>query len=333
MIQWLNLSDDVRRQSVSVVAEARGLPVAAVEKDWWVTLVLRAIFSTPYRPSLIFKGGTSLSKGWDLISRLSEDIDLALDRHAIDAKYAGELGNRALTRLRNDSVAFVTGPLKEQIVGSLIAMGLPHERLEVTQEEGNHPDPHLLVNYQSLYDPVEYLPSRVKIEVSTRSLREPFAERPIQSFIGSQFQGQEFADAPFNIPTVEPKRTFLEKACLLHEEFLRPVDDVRVHRMSRHLYDLEKMMDTDHGREALADLALYRNVIDHRANFYSRSHVDYATLAPGRIDFIPPACTRERFLEDYNSMAETMFYSEQLTFPEVIARLEELRNRFRQLNF
>ena len=51
----------------------------AVEKDFWVTVILQAVFSLPVAQHLIFKGGTSLSKAWGLISRFSEDIDLAVN--------------------------------------------------------------------------------------------------------------------------------------------------------------------------------------------------------------------------------------------------------------
>ena len=53
--------------------------LAAIEKDWWVTAVLKALFQTSCKDALSFKGGTSLSKSWGIIERLSEDIDLALD--------------------------------------------------------------------------------------------------------------------------------------------------------------------------------------------------------------------------------------------------------------
>ena len=51
-----------------------------IEKDWWVTQVLKAIFSLPYAEYLSFKGGTSLSKCWHLIERFSEDVDIAISR-------------------------------------------------------------------------------------------------------------------------------------------------------------------------------------------------------------------------------------------------------------
>jgi hypothetical protein len=65
---------------------------------------------------------------------------------------------------------------------------------------------------------------------------------------------------------IEPRRTFLEKVFLLHEEFLKLMEHIRHERMSRHLYDLERLMDTVHGKEALADTTLYNNIVAHRKN-------------------------------------------------------------------
>lgn len=331
MTEWLNFSDQERRDSIAVVAEARGLPVNAIEKDWWVTLVLRALFSTPYSNSLLFKGGTSLSKAWNLIERFSEDIDLALNREAVNPKYAGQLSNKQLQKLREDSEVFTSENLRDALLNAFNAMTLPGDRFEITQDNEDHSDPHLLVNYQSLYEPLPYLPPRVKIEVSTRSLMEPWTHRLIQSFIGEFYAGENFADAPVSIPTVEPRRTFLEKAFLLHEEFLKDAGSIRVVRMSRHLYDLEKLMDTDHANQALADLELYQEIVTHRSKFYRRGHVDYQTLSPSTLDFIPPTHSLQAFEVDYLGMSETMFYDEFLPFGELVARLHELRQRFRNI--
>ncbi len=227
MIRWLSLSDEERRNTIAVVAEAKGLPENAIEKDWWVTLVLRAVFSTPLRPSLLFKGGTSLSKGWDLIERLSEDIDLALNRDAIGAQFAGDISNRAIGRLREESHRFVREEFQEALLASFAALNLSAEKFSITQDKAENADPHLLINYQSLYEPSPYLPPRVKIEISTRSLMEPWTERSIRSFIGTRFSDQDFADSVFEVPVVEPRRTFLEKAFLLHEEFLRERDQIK----------------------------------------------------------------------------------------------------------
>jgi len=67
----------------------------------------------------------------------------------------------------------------------------------------------------------------------------------MRSIIAEEFPETEFADTEIPIPIVIPQRTFLEKAFLLHEEFQKPVENIRAERMSRHLYDLERLMDTD----------------------------------------------------------------------------------------
>ena len=79
-MKWLQLEEQIRIATINQVSNTTGFPAQAVEKDWWVTLALRALFSNKYAPYMVFKGGTSLSKSWNLISRFSEDIDIALDR-------------------------------------------------------------------------------------------------------------------------------------------------------------------------------------------------------------------------------------------------------------
>ena len=326
-MKWLNLTDAERRDTIAVVAEERGLTVNAVEKDWWVSVVLRAIFSTEYRPHLLFKGGTSLSKGWDLIKRLSEDIDLALNRELLG--YGGELSTGKIDKLRNDSEDFVAKKLGAALQAELEKSGISPAKFTITQDKEEKSDPHLMINYPSLYEPLPYLPPRVKIEVSTRSMMEPWSNRSIQSFIGAHYADQDFADAAFDVPTVEPRRTFLEKAFLMHEEFLREEGKIKVTRMSRHLFDLEKLMDTEHGVAALSDMALYQEIVEHRSVFYKRGHVDYKTHDPATVDFIPPAHAREAFRGDYATMQENMIYGESLAFDALIERLQFLLTRFR----
>ena len=80
MSKWIDFSLEERKAMIQGVVEARQIDEAAAEKDWWVTAVLYALFHTSVSEYLLFKGGTSLSKGWDIINRFSEDIDLALSR-------------------------------------------------------------------------------------------------------------------------------------------------------------------------------------------------------------------------------------------------------------
>ncbi len=81
MSHWQQYNLEERMILLERAAAENGLPRPAIEKDWWVTMVLKALSTTKYAHLFSFKGGTSLSKGWGLIERFSEDIDIALKRH------------------------------------------------------------------------------------------------------------------------------------------------------------------------------------------------------------------------------------------------------------
>ena len=84
MDTFLTLLPEERRQICLVAAEQLNLNPGGVEKDFWVCWTLRELFSLPgIGEHLTFKGGTSLSKGWKLIERFSEDIDVVIDRDAL----------------------------------------------------------------------------------------------------------------------------------------------------------------------------------------------------------------------------------------------------------
>ena len=74
MTPWTKLSKEERLTILTNIAEEKGIVENAIEKDFWVSMVLRSIFSLPYADALVFKGGTSLSKGWNLIERFSDEL-------------------------------------------------------------------------------------------------------------------------------------------------------------------------------------------------------------------------------------------------------------------
>src|SRR5688572_10545766 len=103
---WLNISKERRTEILNQVSNRTGLPSIAIEKDWWVTLALKASFALDYSNQIIFKGGTSLSKGWNLIDRFSEDIDLAIDRKFFG--FDGDINKSQIGRLRKRSCEFIS---------------------------------------------------------------------------------------------------------------------------------------------------------------------------------------------------------------------------------
>lgn len=101
-----------------------------IEKDWWVTQVLKAIFALPYAKELSFKGGTSLSKAWEIIDRFSEDIDIAISREYLG--FGGELSkNQVSDRLRRASCTFVRETMKNDIHSQLVSQGISEDLFDV----------------------------------------------------------------------------------------------------------------------------------------------------------------------------------------------------------
>lgn len=332
MIEWLALDSRRQREILNQAAHLTGLPAKAIEKDWWVTLVLKAIFTSTLSQNLVFKGGTSLSKAWDLISRFSEDIDLGLDREVLGFK--GELSKTQIKKLREASFNFITNDLKAIIEKALLDLGVKPDQFKITAREGvdNDTDPQILiVEYNTVLERNPYISDRVLIEVGARGLREPTAEREIQSVIGATFPKQVFSGTPFKIIAVDPKRTFLEKAFLLHEEFKKPADKIRHERLSRHLYDLDMLMDTEHGEGALKDRDLYNGIVEHRSRYNQIRGIDYNEHHPSLINFIPPDTVKELWEEDYKVMRDNMIYRESKDFVALMSRMAELLQRFRDI--
>lgn len=326
-INWLTLSKERRIEILNQTTELTGLPSVAIEKDWWVTLALNASFSLPYSKNLVFKGGTSLSKGWNLIERFSEDIDLAINRNFFG--FDGDISKTQIKNLRKQSCEFISTTFLADLTKTLTEWKVIDECKLIAQPiKDSDKDPQVIeIHYNSVIDTSEYLPQRILIEVSSRSLMEPIEERKINSIISENFLQQSFSTVPFAIPTVLPQRTFLEKIFLLHEEFSQDVEKIRIDRLSRHLYDLEKLMDTEHGIEALKNTDLYNNIVAHREKFNPLRGLDYANHIPSKISILPPDGVMKDYERDYDAMTSFMIYGEPLKFDHLMKRILELQMR------
>ena len=329
---WLTLSKERRIEILNQVTELTGLPAIAIEKDWWVTLCLNASFSLSYSEHIVFKGGTSLSKGWDLIERFSEDIDLAIDRKFFG--FEGDISKNQIRKLRKQSCEFISTEFLKDLTQTLTGWGAIAEcELFAQPITDSDKDPQVIeIHYNSVVDTSEYLPQRVLIEVSSRSLMEPVEKKEINSILSVNFSKQNFTTESFAISTVLPQRTFLEKVFLLHEEFSQEPEKIRVNRLSRHLYDLERLMDTEHGIEALKNEDLYHNIVAHREKFNPLRGLDYVNHTPDKIKIIPPDTVIKEYESDYSEMTKFMIYGEALTFDRLVKRILELQTRINEIS-
>ena len=319
---WINNNIEDRTYMLEKTEESHpGVGQAAIEKDWWVSVTLKALFQTDCAKSLIFKGGTSLSKGWGLIERFSEDIDLAIS-HSFFGINKSNKSQR--DKLRKLSRAYIQDTLSAQLDEQLKAMGITGYQIDSDKDPTV-----ILLHYNSLLPrKIDYIPPRVKIEISCLSMDEPVEECDIRSLICETFP-EDDTDAACRIRTVVPTRTFLEKLFLLAEEFQK--DKPRSMRMSRHLYDLERLMDSDFGKSALADRALYDAIIEHRQAYYALKYVDYSLHSPATINILPPENVLDDWRQDYLNMQRYFIYGESLDFDQLMKRILELQQKLRNM--
>ena len=241
--KWQKLSAEEKYFYINETSQKIGLPFQSVEKDWWVTNTLAIVFSMDCANSLIFKGGTSLSKAWKIIERFSEDIDLALDREFLG--FAGELSKTQISKLRYASYKFLTEKFTLELQQKFKELGFTDVLVKYREVVNHDQDPLVIeIYYPKLTEKNIYLLPGMLVEIGSRSLKEPFSPCKFKTLLAENYSDKSFADSEITIPTVNVERTFLEKVFLLHEEYQRPAEKRRVERLSRHLYDIEKISQT-----------------------------------------------------------------------------------------
>lgn len=328
---WTRLSTADRADIFTETARQQGLPASVVEKDWWVSLSLRVVFNMDVGRHLVFKGGTSLSKGWGLIDRFSEDIDLAIDREFLG--FTGELGRKQLNRLRKASQSYVVSDFVPQLMSAFSQSDIEPTAVRAVPPKVSDEDPvRVELHYPAVAGIHDYVLPRVLLELGCRSLREPFTLRPVRSMVGDTFPDREFADSAVDIPCTLPKRTFLEKVFLMHEVLQRH-PDAPTERYSRHLYDLMRMTDDGVADEALEDEELYRGTVRHRSIFNRVGGVDYAQHSPETIRIVPFEQYEAVWARDYQAMRESMIRGESPSFSELMKRITALQGRINVLGF
>jgi len=317
------------------IATEKGMTPFAVEKDWWVSRTLEIVFKMDIAKHLVFKGGTSLSKAWKLIHRFSEDIDLAIDKEFFE-DYKGDISKTQIGKLRKVAGEYITGIFFEELKEEFLQKGFSELQFKIIETGDSDQDPRIWeIYYPNLINTTsEYLLPRVQIEVSCRSLREPFTVKSFGALVDEVYADKDFAEPLFNVPTVNAERTFLEKVFLLHEEFHRPTEKIRVDRLSRHLYDIYHLTKAGIAEKAINDKELYETIVAHRYKFSRVGEVDYNNHNPKSLNPIPIAEKMEEWKADYAKMKEDMIYEESKpTFEQLIVNLNELRTKLQALDW
>lgn len=178
--------------------------------------------------------------------------------------------------------------------------------------------------------PSAYLRPVVKMEMGARSQTEPAAPASIQSYVADVFP--DFVrDHTFSVRTVAARRTFLEKALLLHEETYRPAPasgaPLRKLGLARHYYDLYRLIEVGVADEALADPGLLEQVVEHRRVFFRYSWMDYATMQRGSIRLVPLLDQLDAWRQDYAAMRAERFFAAAPDFDTVLRSIERFARK------
>ena len=318
----------------------RGMANLIIEKDFWVCWTLKRLFELQKEdaPTLVFKGGPSLSKAFGAIRRFSEDIDLSLDR--ADLGYTGErdperegISKKRAGKLIEDLVDDVERHIAERLLPALRAaivlhLGEPANgewSLEIDADNAQTVNFHYPAALpRAGYEGTTYITPRVKLELGARGDPWPTEEKAIHPYAAENFP-DFFEDPDCTVTVLSARRTFWEKATAMHAEAHRPTESPTPQYFSRHYYDLVMLLETEEGKAAAADFELLEQVAKHKSVFFRSGWASYETAQPGTLQLMPAEARIKDLHADYRDMAPMIFDDTPPPFDDVLARIQKLQ--------
>ena len=330
-------ASQAERRDLFLAAAARlGTAVQNVEKDFWVCWTLDALFNglPAGGPRLLFKGGTSLSKAFGLISRFSEDIDITVFRddlgqgvHAADLEaLSGKKRRAKLDAIRAACRAYIAGVMTGQLA-EIAAAVIPDAAFKLEADPDDPDGQTLLFWYPTVTATTgDYIRAAVKIEAGAKSALDPHVAATVVPYVAQDVAGADLAAA--NITTVKPERTFWDKVMILHG--LRQWHDRRKElrhegqRVSRHYYDIHRLLQQEAASEWRADQALAMDCATHARMFFGSADLGLDIAKPGTYTLMPEGAMRDALAKDYVAMSG-MIFGAAPSLDEVLTSVEQLQ--------
>jgi len=334
--QIIAADQETRLGVFTTTAQRLGTTPQNVEKDFWVCWTLDALFNgLPTGVRLLFKGGTSLSKGYGLIKRFSEDIDVTVFRDDLGLPTSVEELEQLSGRKRKAALEQIKVACETYIQGACLS-GLS-ELVDMTAKRNGLAANELLVELdsedsQSLYlryptaTPFDdYITKSVKIESGAKSALDPHSMKIIRPYIEADIPDIDLSIP--NITVVDARRTFWDKVVILHG--LRSWFDIRGelkgngHRVSRHYYDAYQFLKSEIGTEAMQDKSLGADCVAHARMFFNRPDFNLGTAMPPTFSIIPVEKMYDDLRSDYVAMS-AMIFGEAPSFDDVVKAIAEI---------
>ena len=309
-------------------------PAYIIEKDFWVTQTLLAIYNE-IAPDLneyssgpfIFKGGTSLSKCYNLINRMSEDIDLSINLDLLGCERVRKKKGDSRKSRRQEAAAiddiakvFVRDKLFPNLTSLLQAMD---KRVIVEISEKKPLD--ISIYYPKSLTDNDYggaVQPRVLLETGGLSLNDPTEIKSIQHMLGECIEDLKDDGIEINVVALSPQRTMLEKIFGVHVNLTqrkgRP-------KYARHLFDIAMLYTSN--PDWCKDKTLFLDGVDFSDVHYKTHENSCITAESGPIILVPvDEETREYYKNDWLSMAD-MFPGGNLpfSFDELIEKMIEIQ--------
>lgn len=329
MYKFAQMSKLDRDFAFSKASIDKGITKEIVEKDFWVCLMLDYLFTkSKYRNILTFKGGTSLSKCFNIINRFSEDIDLILNWTTLGVGEFEPFNDRSNTQqdLFNKSLnakaeEFIANELLSDIKENLSNLLKTEVDIAIDEKEKQ------VINfyYPKIYSTQnDYIKQYVRLEIGPLSAWTPSTNVIVTPYVCESLP-TAFEIKNTNVLTVAPERTFWEKATILHREANRPQKKLMPARYARHYYDMYMFSKTKYFMSALKNKDLLEKVVKFKAKFYRDNWANYDECLHNNLKLVPPNYRLKELEKDYVNMQE-MFYGKIPTISEILSQLNIIEN-------
>lgn len=332
MYNFVKQSDDQLRIIFRNTAQKMGLHESIIEKDFWVCLTLDYLFhQCEWKDAFIFKGGTSLSKCYNLIYRFSEDIDLILDWRVLDYGIKEPWEERSNTK--QDAFNKEANQRAEVFLAEILLPRLTNDMSEIIGKPADlyilPEDPQTICfKYPRIFETTSIL-QVIRLEIGALAAWTPAREKTVSAYVAECYP-KIFSQTGSKILTAASERTFWEKATILHHEANRPENLPMPDRYSRHYYDLYCIAHSESKEDAFSQLDLLGRVVEFKMKFYPRKWARYEDAKPGTLKLVPPAYRMEALRQDYASM-QNMMFGETPVFDELMEYIKELETEINSL--
>lgn len=329
-----------REEQAQILGEfALGLDYTSemLEKDIWVCWMLDRLFTMPDHIGMAFKGGTSLSKAYEVIDRFSEDIDVTIDLYDdIRSRFEMPLDSNSKRRRFRD---FANQRVREYRDKKIV----PHLKSEVALEFGmdsgvtieveemdridESDNTNVLLYYPSVLQSAEdsYVRRRVLLELGGRNYIEPSEVKNIEPYLKPHMPELSFPVAKVDVLSI--RRTFWEKVTLLHGECEKGRIRDSANRLSRHWHDVFLLCKTEYFCQAFEDRWLLRSVVEYKKEQFYNASVDYDKCLVRAFRLVPDGESFSNLAKDYKAMLDSnMIIRNRVTFDELIEGIQQLED-------